>query len=86
MVMIQIDLSSEEDKIISLYKIQNNLETKETAVKEIIKKSKKCEHKFEMISQDGTVIHRIVQRCVNCGTIKQDQIFPNGIIETTFSK
>ena len=37
MVQIQIDLSGEEDKIVSVYKIVNSLSTKEEAVKKMIR-------------------------------------------------
>lgn len=37
MVQIQIDLSEEEDKIVSVYKTVNNLSTKEDAVKSMVR-------------------------------------------------
>jgi hypothetical protein len=37
MVKIQIDLSSEEDKTVEVYKLVNNLNTKEAAIKQMIK-------------------------------------------------
>lgn len=36
MVKIQIDLSSEEDKIVEIYKLVNNLKTKQEAIKQMI--------------------------------------------------
>lgn len=37
MVKIQIDLTEEENKIVTLYKVLKNFETKEEAIKKIIK-------------------------------------------------
>lgn len=37
MVKIQIDLSEEEDKIVEIYKLVNNLNTKQEAIKKMIK-------------------------------------------------
>lgn len=37
MVKIQLDLSEEEDKIVEVYKLVNNLKTKQEAIKSIIK-------------------------------------------------
>ncbi len=37
MVKIQIDLSNEEDKIVEIYKLVNNLKTKQDAIKMMIK-------------------------------------------------
>lgn len=37
MVKIQIDLSEQEDKIVEVYKLMNNLKTKQEAIKQIIK-------------------------------------------------
>lgn len=87
MVMIQINLDDEEDKIVSIYKIENKLETKEQAIKEIIKKSnKKCNHEFEFVDKikDG-MRQKIIQRCKHCGLIKSDAIYSSSI-KTTFSK
>lgn len=36
MVKIQIDLSEEEDKIVEIYKLSNNLRTKEEAIKQMV--------------------------------------------------
>jgi len=36
MVKIQVDLSSEEDKIVEVYKLVNNLKTKQEAIKQMI--------------------------------------------------
>lgn len=40
MVKLQIDLNSEEDKIVTLYKVIKGYKTKEIAVKQIIKEFK----------------------------------------------
>ena len=37
MVKIQLDLSHEEDKIVEIYKLAHDLQTKETAIKLMIK-------------------------------------------------
>lgn len=37
MVKIQMDLSEEEDKIVEIYKLVNNLKTKQEAIKKMIK-------------------------------------------------
>ncbi len=37
MVKIQIDLSDEEDRIVEIYKLVNNLKTKQDAIKMMIK-------------------------------------------------
>lgn len=37
MVKIQVDLSDEEDKIVEVYKLVNNLKTKQDAIKRMIK-------------------------------------------------
>ena len=37
MVKILVDLSENEDKIVEVYKIMNNLKTKQEAVKEMVK-------------------------------------------------
>ena len=37
MVKIQIDLSKEEDKIVEIYKLYNNLKTKQEAIKKMIR-------------------------------------------------
>ena len=36
MVKIQIDLSKEEDKIVEIYKLMNDLRTKQEAIKKMI--------------------------------------------------
>ena len=36
MVKIQIDLSKEEDKIVEVYKLMNNLNTKQEAIKQMV--------------------------------------------------
>ncbi len=36
MVKIQIDLSEEEDKTVEIYKLVNNLKTKQEAIKQMI--------------------------------------------------
>lgn len=37
MVKIQIDLSEKEDKIVEVYKLMNNLKTKQEAIKVMLK-------------------------------------------------
>jgi hypothetical protein len=37
MTKIQIDLSEEEDKIVEIYKLVNNLKTKQEAIKKMVK-------------------------------------------------
>lgn len=37
MTKIQIDLSDEEDKLVDVYKIVNNLKTKQEAIKQMVK-------------------------------------------------
>lgn len=37
MTKIQIDLSKEEDKIVEIYKLVNNLKTKQEAIKKMVK-------------------------------------------------
>ena len=37
MVKIQLDLSKEEDKIVEIYKLSNELKTKQDAVKQMIR-------------------------------------------------
>ena len=37
MTKIQIDLDKEEDKIVEIYKLVNNLKTKEGAIKQMVK-------------------------------------------------
>lgn len=37
MTKIQIDLSEEEDKIVEIYKLINNLNTKQEAIKKMVK-------------------------------------------------
>jgi hypothetical protein len=37
MVKILIDLSTEEDKIVEVYKLVNNLKTKQEAIKQMVK-------------------------------------------------
>ncbi len=41
MVKIQLELNKQENKIVSLYKVQNDLNTKAEAIKQIIKGVKK---------------------------------------------
>jgi len=36
MVKIQLDLSKEEDKIVEVYKLVNNLKTKQEAIKQMV--------------------------------------------------
>jgi hypothetical protein len=37
MTKIQIDLSDEEDKLVEIYKLVNNLKTKEDAIKQMVR-------------------------------------------------
>lgn len=37
MVKIQVDLSNEEDRIVEIYKLANNLRTKEEAIKRMVR-------------------------------------------------
>jgi flavoprotein len=37
MVKIQIDLSEDEDKIVEMFKLSNNLKTKQEAIKQMVK-------------------------------------------------
>jgi len=37
MTKIQIDLSKEEDKLVEVYKLMNNLKTKQEAIKQMVK-------------------------------------------------
>ena len=37
MTKIQIDLSEDEDKIVEIYKLVNNLKTKQEAIKKMVK-------------------------------------------------
>jgi Protein of unknown function (DUF2683) len=37
MAKIQIDLSPEEDKIVEIYKLMNNLKTKQDAIKRMVR-------------------------------------------------
>ena len=37
MVKIQLDLSTEEDKIVEVYKLVNNLKTKQESIKRMVK-------------------------------------------------
>ena len=87
MVKLQIDLSEEEDKIVEVYKAENRLETKEITVKKIIKESQKCNHKFELVDKtEGISGKRIIQRCINCGSVRLDKIYSSGAIITEISK
>ena len=86
MVQIQIDLSAEEDKIVSIYKAEKELETKEQAIKQIIRESQKCSHEFEVLKHEHRLLTTIIQRCKKCGIIRQDKVHQDGQIETSFSK
>ena len=87
MVMIQVDLDEEEDKTVSIYKIEKKLETKELAIKEIIKNSvRDCNHTFEVLKTEKAYGQKIMQRCTKCGMLRYDKIFPDGTIKTSFSK
>ncbi len=79
MVKIQIELTEEEDRLVEIFKAENRLETKETAVKEMIKKSSKCKHRYELVDKHwiGTPGSRtsrfvVIQRCAYCGELKKD--------------
>ncbi len=90
MVKLQIDLSEEEDTIVEMYKAKSRLETKEQAVKMIIKNNKECNHKFKIAdkirNRTGSKL-TIVQYCVNCGLVKRDNVSSlHNIIETDYSK
>lgn len=37
MVKIQVDLDAEEDKIVEIYKLVNNLKTKQDAIKKMVR-------------------------------------------------
>ena len=37
MVKIMVDLSNDEDKIVEIYKLVNNLKTKQEAIKQMVK-------------------------------------------------
>ena len=37
MVKIQLDMSEEEDKIVEVYKLVNNLKTKQEAIKQMVR-------------------------------------------------
>ena len=66
------------DKIVELYKAENRLESKELAVKQIIKNSKKCNHIYEVLHKEiiGRVSKQltVVQRCSKCGDITKNHI------------
>ncbi len=87
MVQLQIDLSEEENEIVEIFKIKKRLLTKESAVKEIVKNAKSCNHKFELVTKETDNFKiKVIQRCGNCGMIRTDNIKHTGTIETTFSK
>tara|TARA_Y100000034_G_C6864979_1_gene394117 strand:+ start:1063 stop:1329 length:267 start_codon:yes stop_codon:yes gene_type:complete len=87
MVKLQIDLTEEEDKITSLYKVKNNLETKEQAVKELIRKCKGCSHEYEIVNKSVSSSPIVIlQRCVLCGSVREDKIYNSGPMRTTLSK
>lgn len=78
MVLIQVDLSDEENRLVEIFKAENTLETKELALKEMIKRSGKCKHKFDLVekyrvgtSPPNWKMH-ITQRCIYCGEIKKE--------------
>lgn len=75
MVKIQIDLTEEEDRLVEMFKAENRMETKESAVKEMVKRSGKCKHKYELTDKHNTTFGRVIlQRCIYCGEIKKDFI------------
>ena len=61
-----------------MFKAENRIETKENAVKEMIKRSGICKHKFELIekkpSMYSTSKTKIIQRCLYCGDLRKDII------------
>lgn len=81
MVKIQIDLTDDEDRLVEIFKAENRIDTKENSVKEIVKRSAKCKHKFEMVEKIriGLPTSRssqlnVTQRCIYCGEVKTDSI------------
>ena len=80
MVMIQIDLNENENRLVEIFRAEHGLETKEMAVKEMITRSGKCKHKYDLVekyrvgtSPPNWKMH-ITQRCVYCGEIKKDVV------------
>lgn len=51
MVKLQIDLSDEENKIIEMHKAKAGLETKEEALKQIVRNKGLCDHKFIVLKE-----------------------------------
>jgi len=79
MVKIQIDLADNEDRLVEIFKAENRLETKEIALKEMIKRSGKCNHKYDLVDKKTIGLSAnsetiIIQRCIYCGQIKKDSI------------
>ena len=81
MVLVQINLSDEEDRMVEIFKAENRIDTKENTIKEMIKRSGKWKHKFELVDKHwiGTPNMRtsrfvVTQRCVYCGELKKDNL------------
>lgn len=81
MVKIQIDLTEEENKITDIYKAEGSLETKEEAIKEMIRTFSKCKHKFEVFEKrkfkrydviGSTEYAKVIQKCSICGNFRTD--------------
>ena len=78
MVKIQIDLTDDEDRLVEIFKAENRIDTKENTVKEMVKRSGKCKHKYDLVekytigTQPQTWKKHIIQRCVYCGELKKD--------------
>ena len=78
--MIQINLGENENRLVEIFRAENSLETKEIAIKEMIKRSGKCKHKYDLVDKktmglsSETRKTTIIQRCVYCGEIKKDII------------
>ena len=60
MTKIQIDLDEEEDKIVEIYKLVNNLKTKQEAIKKMVKYFK-AEIKPKNLSKDEEYYKKAVK-------------------------
>ncbi|MBI2101187.1 DUF2683 family protein [Candidatus Woesearchaeota archaeon] len=73
---MQIDLTDDEDRLVEIFKAENRIDTKENAVKEMIKKSGNCKHKFDLVEKSNVPAQygkiKIIQRCIYCGELKKD--------------
>lgn len=75
MVKIQIDLTENEDRLVELFKAEHRIETKEMTIKEMINRSGKCKHKYELADKQNVGNGKVFfQRCIYCGEIKKDFI------------